>query len=276
MNFGGSQGRMGGYKRARVMSGIANYMRAKNSASTAWRSAQLMRRIGAPSQVHSFSRPGQRIAIGQTPGGGTLLQLGGSGGGMTFAAPTAGNVNNTNTHCFSQVFAFNLLTAAADLAGLYDNFRIKSVTVKFDLSFNSTPATRDTTNGIQAASLPLLHYAIDPDDNRPPADVNGVLEYSKSRSLRLGDKSVSFTFTPRANGVVSQTALVPSPGTGFTAAVGSMLPSNTWLDCQNAQTVSHYGVKYCLEDMPTSLSAPAYSWVLYCTPVYNLEMKNTH
>lgn len=261
------------YKRRRTINNIADYMRRNAQSTQLTRSlnaARTLRRIGAPAMVHTFARPGERIVILQAPGGGTLTTNATSGGGMTFAgAAAAGDIINTNTHFFSQKFQLNYVTNETELTNLYDNYRIKAVNLKIDLSFNSTPIV-DIPNNVRANALPMLHYCIDQDDNDLPTSIEGILEFTKSRSVRLGDQSVLSALIPRAQGAVATTTT--------TTVVGSMLPANTWLDCKTAVAVPHYGIKYALENMPASLSNAnnQYSWALYITPVYILEMKNVN
>lgn len=270
-------------KRRRIGYGRRNTMGAAGRKSYAGR---VLRSIGAPAMAHTFARPGQRLRL--TNDGltyyinGSTLGSSVAGGlyGIALGGVTGAAIRGANDFGLSEFFQFSFLNASGDLANLYDNYRIKAVKVKFDLSFNSVPG--DQTSGTGGSlpfapnSLPMVHYCVDPDDNTPPTSVADVLQYSKSRSVRLGDKSLTITLSPRAQGVVSSNPV--SSTVPITPAVGSMLPMNTWLDCQNAQTVPHFGLKMFVENMPvgTGTGANQWNWVLTMTPVYILECKNVH
>lgn len=271
-------------KRRRIGYGRRNVLMASGRALV----PRLMRRMGAPSMVNTFARPGRRLFISQDSGGafqcdpgnptvppGTISNY---NNGIAFTTTSAGNIIGTNKVGFSQTFSFNQLTAFADLANLYDNFRIKQVKLKIELSFNQAPGA-DSAGSLSTNALPILHFCIDNDDATPPPSSDVVLEYSKSRSVRLGDKPTYITLTPRAQGgiITARPTVIDQYGGIGQVAAGTMLPLNTWLDCQNAQAVPHYAVKYFLENMPTStVAGTQVSWGIYITPVYILECKNLH
>lgn len=266
-------------KRRRIGYGRRNIlMAARRSAG-----GRLMRQLGVPAVSHTFARPGTRILITQQSPSGTWQCNGGGSvpggtlpnGGIAFGTAGAGDLMGTSNVAFGQMFAFTLLSQYSDLATLYDNFRIKSVKLRIDLSFNTNTgigASGASSTNLVANSMPMLHYAVDQDDASAPGSTQEVLAYSKSRSVRLGDKPVYINLVPRAQGGVVSAA---NPGSGATAAVGTMLPLSTWLDSQNAQSVPHYGVKYFLENMPTN-TGTGLNWAMYITPVYILECKNVN
>lgn len=291
---------MSGYKRLRT--GLAswarnfNYNRRRSNVYSGKRAARVLRSIGAPARVHTFSRPGNRLLI--TNEGNNLYVNGGSvlpgstsitgasniigQQGLALGAVQNSIIRGCKDFGLSEIFQFSFLTAFGDLAGLYDNYRIKKVTLKIDVSFNQAPGQNaDTSVGqlpLGVNSLPMLHYCVDEDDNTAPLAANDVLQYSKSRSVRLGDKSCYITVRPRAQGVVNITTNSSSAATGL----GSMLPMMTWLDCNGAATVPHYGVKMFFENFPSGTnSAPSsgtgqWNWCMTFTPVYTLECKNIH
>lgn len=290
---------MSGYKRARLGLGSwarrINFARGRSMAYSGKRAARVMRAIGAPSMVHSFARPGNRLLItqegnnlyvngGAVPGSTSITGASNIVGqqGLALGAVTNAIIRGAKDFGLSQIFQFSFLSAFGDLSGLYDNYRIKQVKLKIDLSYNSAPGMQTDTSAGQIAfspnSLPMLHYAVDQDDNTAPLSSTDVLQYSKSRSLRLGDGSTTITLQPRAQGVVNATTNT----SGTNTALGSMLPLNSWLDTTQAATVPHYGVKMWFENMPAGTnSAPgsglgAWNWCMTMTPVYILECKNVH
>lgn len=231
-----------------------------------------MRMIGGPSMTHTFARPGKRIEITDN---GTLLQANSTGipaplvgiqEGFAAAGRTGGTLSNSIKFGLSEIFMWDLLSVPGDLANLYDNYRIKMVKVRIDLSYNQGPATNGV---ISNAGLPMLHYCIDPDDNSTPTTADEVLQYTKSRSVRLGDKPVFINFVPRAQGAVSSSTI---PGSA--PIIGNMLPSNTWLDTQNGRTIPHFGLKMFFENF--MVGGTPYPWVMTFTPTYILECKNVH
>lgn len=289
--------KMSGYKRLR--SGLSAWARSvmrpryRSSVYSGKRAARVLRSIGAPSRIHTFSRPGNRLLI--TNDGNNYYVNGSSVYGSTSITGAynvigqqglaIGAINNSVIRgCkdwgLSEVFQFSFLTAFADLAGLYDNYRIKKVTLKVDLSFNNAPGVNTDTSVGQITfgtnSLPLLHYCVDQDDNTAPQAANDVLQYSKSRSVRLGERPVYISLVPRAQGVVNATTGSSATNT----ALGSMIPAGTWLDTTNGATVPHFGLKMFFENFPIGTnSAPGsgvgqWNWCMTFTPVYTLECKN--
>jgi len=245
-----------------------------------------LRAIGAPPMMHTFARPCQKITLADD---GTNFKInnvliGGSASGNTLGMATNGitsygSLFNTVSIGLSQLFQLSYVNRLADLAGLYDNYRIKMVKVRIDLSMSSAPGVSGSgATVMNAYGMPMLHYAIDTDDNTAPTTTDQVLEYTKSRSLRLGDGPTWINFVPRATSVVAASS---APGGLPTATLGAQLPANTWLDVQTAASVPHYGIKMTLENLPTGFVAstggqPQYPWVIEFTPIYILEMKNVH
>lgn len=238
-----------------------------------------LRMIGLANQMHTFARTGERILITQQLTPPFLYQAtipgGGSTHGMILGAATAGDLGNCWNVGMGQTFAFNQLTGFGDLASLYDNFRIKAVKLRIDLSFNAAPGGSSANPVANIGALPLLHYTEDSDDASAPGSSSTVLQYSKSKTVRLGTSPLFITVRPRAQGGVVSAVNPPATGgaTSTPAVAGTMLSYGTWLDSQSAQTVPHYGMKYFLENMPGPTGS-ALAWAIYITPTYILECKN--
>lgn len=252
------------------------YLRRYKQAT---RMSKILRNIGAPALAHTFAKPGRRIVVhGAAVGGGIGVSPVGS---INIGSLTAGSLVNCVDLSFSQVFKFNEVNGYSDLQNMYDNFRIKMIKLRIDLSYDTVGNVAPMPPGIVPAgynfsnnAMPMLHYAVDVDDSGVPASVDAVLDYSKSRSVRLGSQPVYINFVPRC-----QSAIATSGGTGTTStvALGGMLPANTWLDAQGAADTPHFGIKYYIENAPNcSLVGTQTSWQITFTPVYILEMKNTN
>lgn len=262
----------------------------RRSLGSALRAARVLRSIGAPPMKHIISRPGKIMRLYDDGG---LLYMNGTPinttvvqDGFMAAGRAPDRIVQTIKFGISQLFQFSFLQNPSDLANLYDNYRIKAVKLRFDLSFNAAPGFSAAQGGQtlpHIASMPMLHYAIDPDDVTAPTVESDVLQYSKSRSVRLGDKPLFITLQPRAQGTAASNITtigpgVPVAGLPTAAAIANMLPSTTWFDCQNGQTIPHFGLKMFFENVPIGTIAPTgqVNWTINISPTYILEMKNIH
>lgn len=125
-------------------------------------------------------------------------------------------------------YAFNLATVpnASEFTTLFDQYRIKQVTVTF------------LPNYIQA-NVPL-YTALDYDDALTPPTLLSVFEKDTCR-ISEANQVVERTFNPRALREVYATPVT----SGYETAV------SPWLDTQN-DTVPHYGLKYFIAQLPAS------------------------
>lgn len=125
--------------------------------------------------------------------------------------------------------AFN---GSAELAALYDQYRIDAVEVKFFLKVDP---------GAQAAAsaiYPKLYYARDLDDTNN-ASIAVLQEYADCQVEVLNpDKPVVIRFVPNT---VSQIARVGG-GVGYTIKYGE------WCD-MSFTDVLHFGFKYCIDNL---------------------------
>ena len=218
-------------------------------------------------RLHTFKRVAQPLSL--VDGAiGNLPTPGNAGTGNAYpwlkvANQIAGYTNGTLSYGGAMTFSLNQVANYAEITGLFDNYRIKKVILRFDYSANSAPGG---VAGAVAYTIPLIHITPDFDDNSDPANREAVLQNSYTKTYRL-DRSFSMALTPRA-----QTVIATGQQAGFPAAtaVGGMLPQSTWLDCNSPQ-IPHFGVKFWVDDW-TNVGVGTSG--LRITPTYILEAKN--
>lgn len=256
---------------------------ASTASGSRSRRMQLLRNVST--QIHAFKRLGTPFHITNdvtTPwpptGAGPTPLVNGVAAGTNLSLQlgnlSVGNVTYTQQFGASMHFKLSDVAENTDITGLFDNYRIVSVKLRFDYSWNQAPGQVTNTGGsiTNSASLPLMHIAYDCDDDTIPTSVNQVVANSYCKTHRL-DNTVKFTIKPRAQNVVAV-----SPVTGTNPVIGNtvsggLLPSSTWLDTGNA-AVRHYGMKMWFDNVP--LQGLAKVWCLTVTPIYYLEAKNVN
>jgi len=125
--------------------------------------------------------------------------------------------------------AFN---GATDLANLYDQYRIDSVTVKFFLRVD--PSAQAAASAI----YPKLYYARDLDDTAT-ATIAVLQEYADCQTEVLRpDKPVVIKFVPNTVQMIARAG----GGTGFSVKYGE------WCDMAFSD-VLHFGFKYCVDNL---------------------------
>jgi hypothetical protein len=140
-----------------------------------------------------------------------------------------------------------------ELTSLFDTYRIRSITVTFMFSANTSEAGA-------TYALPNLIWAIDKDDATALGGVANFMEYENRGVARL-DKPVSITFQP-----LPATALY----NGAFSAYGRA--QNVWIDCANA-SVQHYGIKWAIDPCITGAGNNV-TGRLTVVVDFDLEMKN--
>lgn len=219
--------------------------------------------------IHTIKRIGDPIIL-STALGTTKFAI---SGGSSYISTTSNTVATggddlaiTNACQFGFALRFCLDALGSnktDITTLFDNYRIKKVRLMF--SYSSSDSNVNLA-GQSSMSLPLMHYAIDTDTGNAPANEVAVLQNEKVKSKRLGDGIFYLDVYPRARAVVG------TGTTGSTAAVGGLLPKNTWLDCDTTD-VMHFGVQAWMRHWPLP-NASAYQAALTMTPKYYIECKN--
>jgi len=228
--------------------------------------ARVPRGLGALAAVHSFKRVGEPLVIRNTVAAGLgIAQSGGPSGMLNFGTPGFGSaINGTQQIGIGCVFRLAQASAIADLTGLFDNYRIKKVVLRFNPLINSAPGEVSSGSAqMLLSAIPTLNVCPDFDDSVAPTSLTDVLQNSYTRTYRL-DKPFTVSLTPRAQSVVT--------ATGATTA-GGLAPLSQWFDCQSA-AIDHHGLKMWLSHFP--ICATAGSVGIEITPVYYLEFKNVN
>jgi len=231
-------------------------------------------------RVHTFKRLGNIITLGSN---GSAIDTNGFSTpqqGAQIGSIAGGNIIGTNNFGLGMTFALAQVAQFSEIQNLFDSYRIKMVKLRFDYSYNQAPgaivssaADSAGTSGTnwQAASVPRMHFAVDPDDGGAPADQGSVLANSYAKTGRL-DSTVYCTIRPRFQNVVTGQGNIPGQPTGL----GGLGSPSAWLDC-NSPTIPHSGFKAWFVDMPQGFkntTTNQYQWTLTITPTYYIECKN--
>lgn len=257
-----------GIKRARSSYGKSSMIRYQNAML---RSSRMSNRLARSAiTTHSFKRIGTPIIFSNNnavDAAGAMFSFiqGAAFVSMTPATPANLDAAANNAVQFGGTLKFSLaqLVAVADITALFDNYRIKKVRLQFSYSSNSADVNMVTST----LTLPLMDYAFDPDDSVQPSSQTAVQEIETCKTKRLGHEVFYLDVYPRAQQVIGTAA--------GASAVGGLLPTKTWLDCQSTN-VEHYGVKFWLRHWPYPAAAGnSKQAVLTITPTYYIECRNT-
>lgn len=260
--------------------------RAAATIASAWRNSQAAQRVrmigmrqarlgqrlarnAIASRIHQFRRVtdafGFRSAVG---GAGTtyidLVNCGSTPNQLFSFANVSPSSFTASSYQFGASLQFMLahVSNVTEIVNLFDNYRIKYVSIKIVPGFNSVDMQGNAITGSQH-ELPTMHYTIDNDDATVPANRTAVLENSYAKSIRL-DKPFTITLKPRAQNVVATTAGAQSAG---------MLPATQWLD-SSSQTIPHFGLKMWFDEWPVITAANSAAACLKFIVTYSLECKN--
>lgn len=219
------------------------------------------------SRVHVFKRMGAPIIFrsGNSTAG-FLPTITAGGASSTTAGLSLGSVGvgaTAGSYCFggSLCFSLAMISNSSEITNLFDNYRIKKVSLKFILSSDNAQIPIPSTAA--SSYLPIMHYTYDIDDAAVPTDQSQVLQNSFARTVRLGN-ILTMDVAPRANAAVTAN---PSS----IAATGGILSSNQWLDT-SAPNVFHYGVKFWMDQFPGEGTAG--SVTVQIIPTFYIEAKN--
>lgn len=221
----------------------------------------------ALSRVHTFKRLGEPLVLrnnlnNRVDASGNATMLGASPAYVS--DPTVGG----NFTQIRMALRFTLGQAAniSEITSLFDNYRIKQVKLRFDMSYDSPMGA--VSAGVAPAAItggpysnPLMHYCYDPDDSITPTSRIPVLENGYAKTVRL-DKGLTITVNPRVQSVVQATS---------TTTAGGLLPLGHWLDTASVG-VEHFGLKAVIDYFPF-LSADNIAF-LTITPTFIIEAKN--
>lgn len=162
---------------------------------------------------------------------------------------------------FAATFTLQDIAGASEFTGLFDQYRIAGVMLKF--KYNSNTWDGSNTSG-RAQNQPVIKYDYDYDDKTLPI-VNTFIERMGVKSKLLNDQRfVKIFVKPRILGVTAD-------ATTLVATTSSTLRA-PWLDTSN-DSIQHLGLKGYIEGMPLG-STTALSSVIQCECTYYLEFKD--
>lgn len=165
----------------------------------------------------------------------------------------SGSINESgagNTYG-SLSFKLDNFSGYAELAALFDKYKIMKINVKWLSYFNVNDVTNVAASG--AFMIPMLLYP-DFDDDTAPASAQEVMEHSNLIVHRVGESFEHVLNPPHVLRMVYQSAIATS--------YESVPSSQIWLSTANA-AIPHYGFKYWFGD--TGLAANVHLWKLIVT-----------
>jgi len=156
-------------------------------------------------------------------------------------------------------FAFYSLAnvnGAGDLINLYDRYKITGVKTTF--VWNNNQGSLLVTQPQNA--FPVLHTLVDADDANAPTSVNGLLEYSKTKTRAFSNSRnvISVYFRPTPLTMLWNQVAATQQAAG--------LSHPTWLATLHSN-IAHYGLKYAVENLGTNNEISVYH-------TYYLAMKD--
>lgn len=195
-----------------------------------------------------------------------------------FAITSTGNVPSGAGFGFNLQFQFALskmfysingiptgsipLSGYADLANLYDNYRIKYV--EFKIWYSNNASNNLNSSASITTYLPMIIVAKDYDDSNN-ASYSDLLQYQKQSNMQLGNgRPMVVRIKPRAQNSmynsVSTTAYGPSSNPSWIATAYPDVP--------------HYGLKLAWNGTGASPTAATWIGSLQFVATYYIEVKN--
>ena len=146
-------------------------------------------------------------------------------------------VTTNGVYLGANYFTLGDIPNTAEFTALFDQYRIKSVVVKF--SHRSTALSLIETINNNQAGMPVMYHVIDLDDATTPTTFNELREYGYCKTFYFTpDKRVfSRKITPRALNAVYRDLVT----TGYALA-----KKNTWYDCTQTN-IRFYGQKWGMD-----------------------------
>lgn len=148
------------------------------------------------------------------------------------------------TQFFASAFSLASVPNSTSYTGLFDQYRINKVEIKFIQSYGNSP----TTPG--SVSQPVIYIVTDFDDASTPVSITSIIERNNHRILSLsGAQSVhKHTLVPRVSSFDINTAA---------GSVASSVKARPWLN-SSFPTVSHNGVKFAVDNLLSNASISVY------------------
>lgn len=185
--------------------------------------------------------------------------------GANINAPVPSKTGFAGFYDFGVSVPFSLADLAnySSFTGLYDQYKINSVTL--DLQFLSNSAQ---VNGF--GLLPTVYAIVDEDDAVTPLLQSTVTGRQGHRIFKFGDgdrSSFKINIRPQI-AVINQATVNPAlPPTAF----GRQQSINAWVDC-NSPTVQYFGLKLWFTDV-LLLGNPAVNTAFKWNWTYNVSFK---
>jgi len=173
---------------------------------------------------------------------------------LTIYNSTGGSLTNTTY----------AVPSAAEFVTLFDNYRIDKIDVTCIFNKNVSTVQPDTNGQF---GLPNICIYVDQDDN-DYVSLENILQREDMRIWNLAQSRFEFSFRPKMNFLISNTA-----GTGI-IGVGQ-LNSKPFLDTVTSQNSPHFGLKMVM-DNPTgsTITNDAVMGQLSFNFKYHLSFKN--
>ncbi len=174
-----------------------------------------------------------------------------------FATETQGTLN----------FRLSNLDSVADFGGLYDQYKIVKVQVKFIPIGADMIVLQPTTNSAPTVQTPLLYSAIDYDqlDTQTPKTIEEIRQYQGCKAIKAS-RTTSWTITPKLRGAVVKSI----DGGGVPTFAYTTVP-NRWLDKAD-NGVPYCGIVFGLEKSGT-ITAQNKNFAMTIEAVYWLQFK---
>lgn len=164
-------------------------------------------------------------------------------------------------------FTLNKLSNSTNFVSLFDQYRIKRVTLKFEPSFNvgDTQTAAAVAGGL--GLVPTLCIATDLDGTAgAPASEAVVLAYPNAKKLYM-DGPKTYSFVPRASELIYSNAMA---GVGF-----SVPKPGIWID-STSPDAPHYGIVWFMDTSATGPNNAGLqsNWTCKVYVTYDLEFQH--
>lgn len=151
------------------------------------------------------------------------------------------SVNCTASNLGAYTFSMSQIPDAANVANLYDEYKIAKVKLTFRPTANVAQAAAGMhvnpgIPGVPYNGLGLIHTCLDYNDGTAPANALAVTSYRNSRTTR-SNKIHTRIIAPKAQGQL------------YRGALAGYYPITTFIPVAYSDT-PHYAIKYCLEGGP--------------------------
>jgi len=175
----------------------------------------------------------------------------------------AANVTTVTTSAgleYDGAMSFNLneCFSAGEFTGLFDQYRINAVVLKFIPDFPSLVSTDTNVNPSTGLLAPNIHWCIDIND-AIPATIGSLAQYN-GYHVKVFNRPMTIKIRPRASAAYYQSAIA--------TAYGPAKP-RTWFDT-NSPNLPHYGFKFVIDTVSGNQIVR-----FRIRPIYYVSLKQT-